>query len=44
MLKAAQGFRRLKAKSQLTQLRCALLAHREKADQALSVTETQMTE
>ena len=37
MLEAAKGFRRLKARSQLPQLRAALLAHRQKADPASSV-------
>jgi len=41
MLEAAKGFRRLKAKSQLPQLRAALLAHRQKADPAFSVAQTQ---
>lgn len=41
MLEAAKGFRRLKAKSQLPQLRAALLAHREKADQPPSVAQAQ---
>jgi len=34
MLEAAKGFRRLKARSQLPQLRAALLAHGQKADRA----------
>ena len=37
MLEAAKGFRRLKAKSQLPQLRAALLAHRQKAAAAAAV-------
>jgi hypothetical protein len=37
MLDAVKGFRRLKAKRQLPQLRAALLAHRKKADPASSV-------
>jgi len=41
MLEAAKGFRRLKAKCQLPQLRAALLAHRQKADQASSVAQDQ---
>jgi hypothetical protein len=41
MLEAAKGFRRLKAKRQLPQLRAALLAHRQKLDSALSVAQTQ---
>jgi putative transposase len=43
MLEAAKGFRRLKAKSQLPQLRAALLAYRQKADQASSVAQAQET-
>ena len=41
MLEAAKGFRRLKAKSQLPQLRAALLAYRQKANQASSVAQDQ---
>lgn len=41
MLEAAKGFRRLKAKSQLPQLRAALLAHRQKADHDTSVAQAQ---
>ncbi len=41
MLEAAKGFRRLKAKSQLPQLRAALLAHRQKADHDASVAQAQ---
>ena len=41
MLEAAKGFRRLKARSQLPQLRAALLAHRQKADQGSSVAQDQ---
>jgi hypothetical protein len=41
MLEAAKGLRRLKAKSQLPQLRAALSAHRQKADPAFSVAQTQ---
>jgi transposase-like protein len=37
MIEAAKGFRRLKAKRQLPQLRAALLAHRQKLDPAFSV-------
>ena len=41
MLEAAKGFRRLKAKSQLPQLRAALLAHRQKADHDASIAQAQ---
>jgi hypothetical protein len=41
MLEAAKGLRKLKAKSQLPQLRAALSAHRQKADPAFSVAQTQ---
>jgi transposase-like protein len=41
MLEAARGFRRLKARSQLPQLRAALLAHRQKADPASSLAQPQ---
>lgn len=41
MLEAAKGFRRLKARSQLPQLRAALLAYRQKANQASSVAQDQ---
>ena len=41
MLEAVKGFRRLKAKRQLPQLRAALLAHRQKADPASSVAQAQ---
>jgi transposase-like protein len=41
MLEAVKGFRRLKARSQLPQLRAALLAHRQKADPASSVAQAQ---
>jgi len=41
MLEAAKGFRRLKAKSQLPQLRAALLAHQQKRDPAVSVAQAQ---
>ena len=41
MLEAAKGFRRLKAKSQLPQLRAALMAHRQKADAASAVAQAQ---
>lgn len=41
MLEAAKGFRRLKAKSQLPQLRAALLAHQQKRDPAVSVAQDQ---
>lgn len=41
MLEAAKGFRRLKAKSQLTQLRAALLAHQQRRDPAVSVAQPQ---
>jgi transposase-like protein len=41
MLEAAKGFRRLKAKSQLPQLRTALLAYRQKLDPAVSVAHAQ---
>ena len=41
MLEAAKGFRRLKAKSQLPQLRAALLAHPQKQDPAVSVAQAQ---
>jgi hypothetical protein len=37
MLEATKGFRRLKAKSQLPQLRAALLAHRQKAAAAAAI-------
>jgi len=37
MIEAAKGFRRLKAKSQLPQLRAALLAHRQKAAAAAAI-------
>jgi hypothetical protein len=37
MLEAAEGFPRLKAMSQVPQLRTALLAHHQKADSAFSV-------
>jgi hypothetical protein len=40
MLGAAEGFSRLKARSQLSQLRAGLLAHRQKADQASSVAQS----
>jgi transposase-like protein len=41
MLEAAKGFRRLKAKSQLSHQRAALSAHRQKTDLAFSVAQTQ---
>jgi transposase-like protein len=41
MLEAAKGFRRLKAKSQLPQLRAALLAHQQRRDPAASVAQPQ---
>jgi transposase-like protein len=41
MIEAAKGFRRLKAKRQLPQLRAALLAHRQKLDPAFSVAHAQ---
>jgi len=41
MLEAAKGFRRLKAKSQLPQLRAALLAYQQKRDPAVSVAQAQ---
>jgi hypothetical protein len=41
MLEAAKGFRSLKAKSQLPQLRAALAAHRQNVDPAFSVAQTQ---
>jgi hypothetical protein len=41
MLEAAKGLRKLKAKSQLPQLCAALSAHRQKADPAFSVAQTQ---
>jgi transposase-like protein len=37
MLEATKGFRRLKAKSQLPQLRAALLAHRQKTAAAAAI-------
>jgi putative transposase len=41
MLEAAKGFRRLKAKRQLPQLRAALLAHQQKLNPAFSVAQPQ---
>jgi hypothetical protein len=41
MLEAAKGCRRLKAQSQLPQLRAALLAHQQKRDPAVSVAQPQ---
>jgi hypothetical protein len=41
MLEAAKGFRRLKAKSQVPQLRTALSAHPQKSDSTFSVAQTQ---
>jgi hypothetical protein len=41
MLEAAKGLRKLKAKSQVPQLCAALSAHRQKADPAFSVAQTQ---
>jgi hypothetical protein len=41
MLQAAKGFRRLKAKSQVPQLRTALSAHPQKSDSTFSVAQTQ---
>jgi hypothetical protein len=41
MLEAAKGLRRLKAMSQVPHLRTALSAHRQKADPAFSVAQTQ---
>jgi hypothetical protein len=41
MLEAAKGLRRLKAQSQVPHLRAALSAHRQKADPAFSVAQTQ---
>jgi hypothetical protein len=41
MTEAAKGFRRLKAKRQLPQLRAALLAHWQKLDPAFSVAHAQ---
>jgi hypothetical protein len=40
MLEAAKGLRRLKAKSQLPQLRAALSAHRKTADPAFSIAQS----
>jgi hypothetical protein len=44
MLEAAQGFPRLKAMSQVLHLRASLSAHRQKADPAFSVAQTQQAE
>lgn len=41
MLEAAKGLRRLRAKSQVPQLRTALSAHRQKANPAFAVAKTQ---
>jgi hypothetical protein len=41
MLEAVKGFRRLKARSQLPQLRAALQAHQQKVDLASSVAQAQ---